>query len=93
MGNLVSWKVDITTAIDSVTAGHIHHAPIDSAGPVRVDFSVAATGPGFTGTVTQGSRVVTGDSVQTWLREGKAYVNVHTRANLGGEIRGQLRKQ
>ena len=91
MGNLISWKVDVVN-IDSITAGHIHHAPVDSAGPVRVNFSVAATGLDFTGTATQGSIVVTGDSVQTWLRDGNAYVNIHTRVNGGGEIRGQLRK-
>jgi len=93
LGNQLSWKVDITSAIDSVIAGHIHHAPIDSAGPVRVNFNVAATGAGFTGTVTQGSFVLTGDSVQTWLHQGNAYVNIHTKANTGGEIRGQLVRQ
>src|SRR2546425_9743108 len=25
LGNQLSWKVDITSAIDSITAGHIHH--------------------------------------------------------------------
>jgi hypothetical protein len=93
LGNQLSWKVDITAAIDSVIAGHIHHAPIDSAGPVRVNFNVTATGPGFTGTVTQGSFVLTGDSVKTWLHQGNAYVNIHTKANTGGEIRGQLVRQ
>jgi len=93
LGNQLSWKVDITTAIDSIIAGHIHHAPIDSAGPVRVNFNVTATGAGFTGTATQGSVTLTGDSVQTWLHQGAAYVNIHTKANTGGEIRGQLVRQ
>src|SRR6266581_7140734 len=93
LGNQLSWKVDITAAIDSITAGHIHHAPIDSAGPVRVNFNVTATGAGFTGTVTQGSFTLTGDSVQTWLHQGNAYVNIHTKAHTGGEIRGQLVRQ
>ncbi len=34
LGNLVSWKVDITSAIDSVTIGHIHRGVADSAGGV-----------------------------------------------------------
>lgn len=93
LGTTLTWKVDIGTAIDSITAGHIHHAPIDSAGPVRVNFAPTPTGVGFTGTATQGSVVLTGDSVQTWLRDGKAYVNIHTRKNPAGEIRGQLVKQ
>src|SRR6266853_5791174 len=62
LGSQLSWKVDITSAIDSITAGHIHHAPIDSAGPVRVNFNVTPTGPGITGTITQGSFTLTGDS-------------------------------
>ena len=91
LGNLVSWKVDVVD-IDSIVAGHIHHGPIDSAGPVRVNFSPAVRGQNFTGTATVGSLTV-GDSVLTWMRDGKTYVNIHTAINGGGEIRGQLVKQ
>jgi len=91
LGNLVSWKVDVVD-IDSIIAGHIHHGPVDSAGPVRVNFSPAVTRQNFTGTATVGS-ITVGDSVLTWLRDGKAYVNIHTAVNGGGEIRGQLVKQ
>jgi hypothetical protein len=91
MGNLISWKVDVVD-IDSIIAGHIHHGPVDSAGPVRVNFSPPVTGQNFTGTAAQGSLVVQGDSVQTWLREGNTYVNIHTGLHGAGEIRGQLRK-
>jgi len=97
LGNQLTWKVDIDTPIDSIVGGagggHIHHGVADSAGPVRVFFNPVATGAGFTGTATEGNVVLTGDSVQTWLRTGAAYVNIHTRANTGGEIRGQLIKQ
>jgi hypothetical protein len=92
-GDTLSWTVNITAAIDSITAGHIHHGVADSAGPVRVNFNPPATGAGFTGVATQGTTVLTGDSVQTWLRTGAAYVNIHTKAHPGGEIRGQLVKQ
>ena len=91
MGNLISWKVDVVN-IDSIILGHIHHGPVDSAGPVRVNFNPAVTGQNFTGTATQGSLVLVGDTVQTWLREGNTYVNIHTQVNGGGELRGQLRK-
>jgi len=92
LGNQLSWKVDITSAIDSITAGHIHHAPIDSAGGVRVNFAPAPTGVGFTGTATQGA-IAVADSIIAFMDAGNAYVNIHTKKNPGGEIRGQLVKQ
>jgi hypothetical protein len=92
LGNLVSWKVDITSAIDSVTIGHIHRGVADSAGGVIVNLSPTPTGVGFTGTVALGSLTVV-DSVLTLMRNGKSYVNIHTKKNPGGEIRGQLAKQ
>lgn len=92
LGNQLSWKVDITSAIDSITAGHIHHAPADSAGGVRVNFNLAPTGIGFTGTATEGS-IAVADSIIAFMEAGNAYVNIHTRVNGAGEIRGQLVRQ
>ena len=92
LGNQLSWKVDITAAIDSIIAGHIHHALIDSAGGVRVNFAPAPTGLAFIGTATQGSATVA-DSIIAFIQAGNAYVNIHTKKNPGGEIRGQLIKQ
>jgi hypothetical protein len=43
------------------------------------------------GTVTGLS--ITGDSLKKAMDAGMAYVNVHTTANPGGEIRGQIHKQ
>src|SRR5713101_4933701 len=92
LGNLVSWKVDITSAIDSVIIGHIHDGTADVAGGVIVNLSPTPTGVGFTGTVAIGSATVV-DSVLTLMRAGNTYVNIHTKKNPGGEIRGQLIKQ
>ena len=92
LGNQISWKVDITTAIDSVIAGHIHRGVADSAGGVVQSLAPTPTGIGFTGTVANGSALPP-DSVLTLMRAGKAYVNIHTKAHTGGEIRGQLVKQ
>jgi len=93
LGNLVSWKVDIDAAIDSMTAGHIHrHAPDSVAGNVQVPFAVAASGVGFTGNAATGSATVL-DSIVVLMRAGRAYVNIHTKKNPGGEIRGTLVKQ
>ena len=92
LGSQISWKVDVTSAIDSVIAGHIHRGVADSAGGVIQSLSPTPTGIGFTGTLANGSAVPP-DSVITLMRAGKAYVNFHTKANPGGEIRGQLVKQ
>lgn len=93
LGNLVSWKVDIDTPIDSVNAGHIHRRAADSvAGNVRVNFGLTLGGPDFSGTLTTGSATVA-DSILTIMREGRAYVNIHTQLNPGGEVRGTLVKQ
>ena len=75
-----------------VIAGHIHRGVVDSAGGVIQSLSTIATGAGFTGTVANGAAVPP-DSVITLMRAGKAYVNIHTKKNTGGEIRGQLVKQ
>ena len=92
LGTQISWKVDVTTAIDSVIAGHIHRGAAEEAGGVIQNLSPTATGIGFTGTLANGSALPP-DSVITLMRAGKAYVNIHTKAHGGGEIRGQLVKQ
>jgi len=91
MGDLISWKVDIDAAIDSMTAGHIHrHAADSAAGNVQVPFAVAASGVGFTGTAAEGSAPAPNDSIIALIRAGRTYVNIHTKKNPGGEIRGTL---
>jgi hypothetical protein len=94
LGNQVTWKVDILTAIDSIILGHIHRRHPDStAGNVRVDFAPTPTGADFTGTATVGSAANVADSVLALMRAGRGYVNIHTKAYPGGEIRGTLVKQ
>src|SRR3954471_10694036 len=101
LGNTVTWKVDVDSPIDSLNAGHIHRRAADSvAGNVRVDFGALAdavwdagpTGPGITGTVTQGSTTLVSpaDSMLAIIRDGRSYVNLHTQLHKGGEIRGTL---
>lgn len=102
LGNLVSWKVDVTN-LTNLTIGHIHYGPADSALGVMVNLSPTAGSYTTTTTVGLGSLVVD-DTVLVHMRNGKAYVNLHTSDGVadavgpagdypGGEIRGQLRKQ
>jgi hypothetical protein len=83
------------------TASHIHVGPKGLSGPVVIDFPI---GTGRTGDFTLTFRVHDGpafharpeigiatfaDALQA-IAGGNAYVNVHTSAFGGGEIRGQL---
>ncbi|MBC7776171.1 MAG: CHRD domain-containing protein [Phycisphaerae bacterium] len=65
------------------TAAHFHTGPAGTAGPVLVPLATPA--PNFyTGTVA-----ITPTQLANFLKGG-VYVNVHTAANPGGEIRGQM---
>ena len=96
----VFFKLNVTGPFtDSVTAAHIH-GPADPGTPAGVIvnlFTGPTTDPAITGTLAEGvlptpSRI-TFDSVLVLLRAGKAYVNIHTKTNPAGEIRGQIAKQ
>lgn len=77
------------TGIPSATLAHIHEAPPGVAGPPV--FNLLALGGGVLDPATpiSGTSPITPAQV-TALREGNTYVNIHTVANPGGELRGQL---
>ena len=96
--SLITWEVIIDSPIDSITLGHIHRFNPDTGfGGVVVQLAPAPTGLDFTGTATIGSgaRGAAGivDSSFAIIRDGRAYVNIHTKVNGGGEIRGNLVRQ
>jgi len=98
-GTTLSFKL-IVANIDDVVAAHIHCAPAGVDGPVGVTlFSggpSSANGVLAQGTIA-GPNAVNGcgwanlGNVVTAIQSGDTYVNVHTLANPGGEIRGQVR--
>lgn len=101
LGNLLSWKVDVAN-ISNVSIGHIHEGGPEEPGDVIVDLQVDPTGENFTGTIALDADEVL-ESVITRLRNGTAYVNIHTNDGVpptntgpgdfpGGEIRGQVRR-
>lgn len=74
----------MTTGINA-TAAHIHEAATGTNGGVIVPLT--RTGDNEW-SVPPGSRLTEGQFKS--YREGRLYVNVHSAANPGGEIRGQL---
>ena len=94
--SVVTWEVVIDSPIDSITLGHIHRFHPDTGfGGVIQNLAPPARGLDFSGTAAIGSaaRATTGDSVFDIIRAGRSYVNIHTRVNGGGEIRGNLVRQ
>jgi hypothetical protein len=80
----LTWTVTYSGLTGDAVAAHIHGPalPGSNAG-VEVPFTV---GP----SPMTGSAVLT-DAQVTDLSTGKTYINIHTAANKGGEIRGQIR--
>src|SRR5688500_2490094 len=88
----------LTTGVNNA---HIHGPSLPAANGVSNAGVVLNLNPNFgitTGVVAQGafqgagtsSATITMDSLKSMIRNGNAYVNVHTTRYTGGEIRGQL---
>jgi hypothetical protein len=78
--NSIRYIVETTA---TPTAAHIHTAPGGANGSVLVDFGAPSMN-------ITGMAAVTPTAVTNDLFNGRWYVNVHTAANAGGEIRGQV---
>ena len=74
----------MTTGI-AATAAHIHEAAAGKNGPVIVPMTKSGDNMW---TVAAGAKLT--EAQMTALKAGNLYVNVHSAANPGGEIRGQL---
>jgi len=72
----------------SGVAAHVHTGAVGVNGAILVEFTQASPG---TWAVASGAKLTT-DQVAA-LGAGTLYVNVHTTANPGGEIRGQVGRQ
>jgi len=75
----------VTTTGIAGTMAHIHEAAIGKNGPVLIPL----TKNGNTYSVPAGAKLT--DAQLTSFKAGNLYVNVHTVANAGGEIRAQLK--
>lgn len=90
--NLVTGAVTGGVTLTGITAtlAHIHSGIAGTNGPVIVNFVQSGTDPNRWDAETGGT--LTTDQV-TALLAGQLYVNVHSAAFPGGEIRGQLQPQ
>jgi hypothetical protein len=82
----LSWKLTYSGLSGAATAAHFH-------GPAEAgkNAGVAVAIPNATSSPAEGSATLT-DAQAADLMAGKYYVNIHTAANPGGEIRGQVTK-
>lgn len=81
----LTWKGSYSGLTGAATAAHIH-GPAPAGKNAGVMIPISPSGPSFEGSATLN------DAQAKALVDGDMYVNIHTAANKGGEIRGQLTK-
>lgn len=80
---VLTWSVAYSGLTGPATGAHIHTGAEGANGPVTIPFTLSPS-------PITGSATLTEAQAQQ-LAAGQMYVNIHTAANPGGEIRGQLR--
>ncbi len=82
----LSWKLSYSGLTGPATAAHFH-------GPAEAgkNGGVALAIPNATSSPAEGSATLTDAQAADFLA-GRYYINIHTAANPGGEIRGQVKK-
>ena len=80
---MITWRLTFAKLSGRAIAAHIHSGARGKAGPVIVPLC-APCRSGARGRATVSA------SVLNALESGASYVNVHTKKNPAGEIRGQL---
>lgn len=76
----------VTTSGIAATAAHIHEGAMGANGPVIVPLAKTSDN---VWSVAAGAKLT--DAQYASYKAGKLYVNVHSAANKGGEIRAQLK--
>ncbi|UOQ67942.1 CHRD domain-containing protein [Hymenobacter volaticus] len=80
----LKFRVVVAGLSGPITMSHFHQGAPGVAGPVVLDLMPYISGNVIEGEVTPTPAIVAA------MKAGQIYINVHTAANPGGEIRGQL---
>ena len=101
-GTMLTYTLTVSN-ITNVTASHIHLAPAGVNGAVVVGLFGGGKVGTFTGVLAEGTITSANlggslagmplSALIDQMNAGNTYVNVHTMANPGGEIRGQIELQ
>lgn len=101
-GTVLTYKLTVSN-LTNVTAAHIHLAPAGVNGPIVVGLFGGSIPGLFTGVLAEGTITSANlggslagmplSALITQMNAGNTYVNVHTMANPGGEMRGQIELQ
>ncbi|MFT6850904.1 MAG: hypothetical protein ACJATA_001721, partial [Sphingobacteriales bacterium] len=71
----------------AITGAHLPRAPSGTAGGVVTNLSTLISGTKITGSMAVPAELK--DSLEILVKTGQIYLNLHTAANAGGEVRGQ----
>lgn len=83
-GGVLSWRLSFRGLTGRALAAHIHRGKRRKAGAVVIKLCSPCSSR------ERGKAKVKGEALFRTIRQGRSYVNVHTKRNPAGEIRGQI---
>ncbi|MEL6923357.1 MAG: CHRD domain-containing protein, partial [Bacteroidota bacterium] len=83
----LSYRIVTNNMSGNILGAHFHSAALGANGGVILDLSSDINGPEVEGSL--GASAISSDIVNTLL-SGDSYLNLHTAAHMGGEVRGQV---
>jgi hypothetical protein len=89
----LTYSISVSNMTSNITLAHIHLGNASTAGGIIIQLTTPVNNGTVTGTITNTTALGLGlsfGSLVDLIRNGDAYVNVHTSNNPNGEIRGQL---
>src|SRR3954463_2822073 len=96
-GKSIKYTIRASRLTGPVQAAHIHSGKAGDAGPVIINICPKPCSLPKSGTLTskqfaKAPGVANFKAAINAIKKCRAYVNLHTKKNAGGEIRGQIRK-